>query len=108
MRFRQKTLKEIAEHIVRLGLAKCPVCGSESSLGASPYPVLLSFGGFHHEPRDPRHDPEANVWFAVNVECQVCGHMMLFNSERFHHGNEPVLFQGSIELEQEMDPPDDE
>jgi hypothetical protein len=106
VRFRQKIVRELRDHIARLGLRSCPVCGSET-LGISDYPVLVSFGGFPHEKTDPRHDPEANVWFAAKVECQVCGYMMFFNSERFHHGDEPVLFQGTREYEAEIDPPDE-
>ena len=107
MRFRKKAVLEMRDHIARLGLSGCSICGSETSLGLSDYPVLVSFGGFPHEKTDPRHDPEANVWFAVKVECQVCGHMLFFNSEGFSGGDEPVLFVGSREYEAEIDPPDD-
>ena len=75
--------------------------------GISDYPVILNYGGFHHEQPDPRHDPEANIYYAAKVECSLCGYMMLFNSERFHHGDEPVLFMGTREYEAEIDPPDE-
>jgi hypothetical protein len=106
VRFRQKIVVELRDHIARLGLRSCPVCASETGLHISDYPVLVSYGGLPLEPDDPLHDPEANVWFAAKVECKVCGHMMLFNSAAFHHGDEPVLFHGSRELEAEIDPPD--
>ena len=99
MRYGKKVLTEIAAWITSLGLRSCPVCGSDSSLGASPYPVLLNIGGFHHEKNDPRWDPEANVRFMIEVRCEVCGHSMLFDSEKFHPGDEPILFSGPPERE---------
>jgi hypothetical protein len=93
------------DRLSQLGLSTCKICES-GTLGVSDYPVIVSFGGWHHEKPDPRHDPEANVWFAVRVECDMCGHMMFFNSERYTTGDEPVLFQGSREREAEIDPPD--
>jgi ssDNA-binding Zn-finger/Zn-ribbon topoisomerase 1 len=107
MRFRRRVLKEIAGHIRRLGLSRCPVCGGESSLAASRLPAIINCGGWPHERDDPRHDPDAYVWFAVKVECDSCGHMLLFNSERFRHGDEPVFVVGFREHEDEVDPRDD-
>jgi hypothetical protein len=107
MRFRQKSLLGMRDQLSRLGLSTCNVCGT-GNLGVSDYPVIVSFGGVHHEKPDPRHDPEANIWYAVKVECDLCGHMMFFNSERYHTGNEQVLFLGSRELEAQVDPPDEE
>jgi hypothetical protein len=106
VRFRQKIVIELGEHIARLGLRSCPGCDSET-LGISPYPVILNFGGFQHEKTDARYDPEANIYYAAKVECHVCGYMMLFNSEQFHHGDEPILFMGTPEHEAEIDPPDE-
>lgn len=105
MRFRKKALIEMRDHLSRLGLTTCSVCGT-GALALSDYPVLVHFGGLPHDKTDPKHDPEANVWFAVKVECDVCGNMQFFNSDRFHGGDEPVLFIGSRELEAETDPPD--
>ncbi|HTA33492.1 MAG TPA: hypothetical protein VK721_08720 [Solirubrobacteraceae bacterium] len=39
-------------------------------------------------------EPSGNVLFMVRVECQVCGHTMLFNSERFFTGDEPIIERG--------------
>lgn len=33
----------------------------------------------------------------------MCGHMMFFNTERYHSGDEPILFNGSRELEATME-----
>jgi hypothetical protein len=69
-------------------------------------PVLLNVGGLPHDEHDPRYDPEANVLFMIRVVCRLCGYTMLFDSEQHHHGDEPTLFQGPPELEDELDPPD--
>lgn len=103
MRFRKKILEEIAAQITRLGLQRCPICTSDSAMGASPYPVLLNIGGFPHERSDPRWDPEANVRFMLEVRCEVCGHSILFDSEKFHGPNEPVLVNVPPELEDELE-----
>lgn len=105
MRFRQKTLIGIRDQLSRLGLADCDVCET-GNLGLSDYPVILSFGGLPHDEGDPRHDPEANIYYAVKIECNMCGQMKFFNAERFHHGDEPILFLGTREYEAEVDPPD--
>jgi hypothetical protein len=97
VKYRQKVLTELSEHLVRFGLRKCPVCDSET-LAISRLPVIVAIGGFsHHEPSDPRHDPDSNVNFAAKVECDVCGYMLLFNVERFHTGDEPIIYTGPEE-----------
>lgn len=106
VRFRKKILAELRDHISRLGLHSCPVCNSQT-LGISEFPVIVNYGGFQFEQTDPRYDPEANIHYAILVECAICGHMMFFNSERFHHGDEPILFMGTREHEAEIDPPDE-
>ena len=99
LRVRQKILTEIAARINQLGLQQCSVCGSDSALHASPYPVILQIGGFHHEKDDPRHDPEANVRYMIEVRCEVCGHSILFDSEKFYTGDDPIFTTLSIEDE---------
>jgi hypothetical protein len=58
VRFRKEIIREISDHIVRLGLEKCPVCSSSASFVASARPVLLSIGGPRLEPagREGRRD----------------------------------------------------
>jgi hypothetical protein len=104
MRFRRKIIREITERINQFGLTACPVCGAEDSLNVHHRPVILSIGGFHHDEDDPRHDPEANVLFILAVVCDLCGYFLLFDSEKHHGPDEPVLFYGSQELEDEIDP----
>jgi len=98
MKYRKKVVNELAEHLARFGLSKCPVCESET-LAISPYPVLVNFGGFPLEKNDRRHDPDANVWYAAKVECDLCGHMLLFNVEKFHSGDDKILYLGDVEPE---------
>jgi hypothetical protein len=103
VRWRKPALAGIAERLQQLGLRRCQVCNAEESLRVDRRPAMLDIGGFHHEGDDPRHDPEANVLFMVRVTCGLCGHTLLFDSEQFHHGNEPILFQGPEALEDELE-----
>jgi hypothetical protein len=98
MKYREKVVTELAEHLVRFGLNKCPVCDGET-LAISKYPVLVNFGGFPHDKLDSRHDPDANVWYAAKVECEICGHMLFFNVEKFHSGDDKILYMGDTEPE---------
>lgn len=102
MRFRKKSLEQMAEKIVQLGLNECPVCHTGAIL-VNRYPAIISIGGFQHDKTDPRHDPEANVIFAVRLTCDVCGYMLLFDSEKFSPKGERTLFRGSEELEAELE-----
>ena len=96
MRYRKTVLAEIESVITRLGLERCSVCRSDSSMGASPYPVLLPIGGF-----PGGNDPEANMRFMVEIRCEVCGHSMLFDANKFHGPDERILFIGTPEEEEE-------
>jgi hypothetical protein len=96
MKFREKVVTELGEHLVRFGLRKCPVCDG-GALAISRRPVILTVGGLHFDQSDPRHDPDANIEYAAKVECDVCGHILLFNVERFYSGDEPVLYTGPEE-----------
>ena len=60
------------------------MCGSVESLGMSDFPVLLADGRFPAE-------PGADLTFAVRVECGTCGHVMLFNAQRYRTGDEKIL-----------------
>jgi hypothetical protein len=69
------------------------VCSSGDSMTASRLPVVLNVGGLIHE--DPgKRDPEANIRFAVQVRCGLCGYIMLFDAEQFHHGDVPTMTIG--------------
>jgi len=60
------------------------------------FPVLLVDAGF---PADedgfpPEADRDGDITFAVRVECTTCGHLMLFNSERYRTGDEKIMVIG--------------
>src|SRR5689334_24357521 len=76
MRWRQSFMAEVSDTLQRLGLRACPVCGSVESLDMSHFPVFLADGRSPAEPGD-------DLTFAVRVECGTCGHVMLFNSQRY-------------------------
>jgi hypothetical protein len=106
MRWRRTALDGMQQRIMQMGLETCPVCQS-GQLGVLKYPSIESIGGFHREKSDPKHDPEANVLFLVHVECDMCGHVLLFNSERLEPSSSKSLVQGLTE-EQEAALDDDE
>jgi hypothetical protein len=86
-------MAEVSETLQRLGLRACPVCGSLESLDMSHFPVFLADGRFPAE-------PGTDLIFAVRVECDTCGHVMLFNSQRYRIGDEKILMLGLNEDEE--------
>ena len=98
MQYTEEFIAEVAGHISRLGLTVCPICKTDASLNAWRLPVTLEVGGARHPPRDKRHDPDATTLFMVTVECNLCGHVMLFNSNRFRRGDEPIFLSDPPEL----------
>ncbi|MCU1676315.1 MAG: hypothetical protein JWM93_1073 [Frankiales bacterium] len=85
--------------IVHLGLTECPICATGQLL-VWRLPVILAIGGEHYEPTDSRHDPEANTQFLVEVACDVCGYVLLFDSERLEPSNSRTLVVGMTEDEE--------
>jgi hypothetical protein len=83
---------EIAAHLTRLGLNKCPVCEA-GVLGIAEKPVLLFSGGapWPVASLGGKPDPDATLDYMARIECNMCGYNMLFNVERFHDGDAPVL-----------------
>lgn len=83
--------EEFAAHLAQMGLQTCPVC-SGTTLTLSPAPVLLPWRGPPWiKPDDQGHDPKANILFMFMVTCEICAHVLLFNSERFIHTDRPLL-----------------
>jgi hypothetical protein len=101
VRWRRTFVDETRQHLARLGLKTCPVCESEQ-IFVSLLPYMISVGGSAWTRAHPP-DPETNVLFMVAVECRTCGHTLLFNSERFRTGDEPIMFVGSEESEAQLD-----
>jgi hypothetical protein len=59
----------------------------------SHFPVLLVDGRFPAEGDAlPLGDyREGDLTFAVRIECTTCGHLMLFNAQRYRSGDEKIL-----------------
>lgn len=99
MRWRQTFMEEVAETLQHLGLKACPVCGSTDSLDVGRSPLLLVDGDF---PPDTDALPlrgagAGDMTFAVRVECTTCGHLMLFNAEKYRTGDEKIMMLGLTE-----------
>ena len=60
--------------------------------GFPPNPALCLTGSF----------ARATLTFAVRVECGTCGHVMLFNAQRYRTGDEKILM---LELTEEEESP---
>ncbi len=99
MRFRRKFLGEMSQRISQLGLDRCGVCDSERLL-VGKRPAIIPIGGIHHERDHPRWDPEANVLFMVMLTCDLCGNVLLFDSERLVPGEQKMMVEGLTEEEE--------
>jgi hypothetical protein len=87
MKFQEDVLKQIGERIAQLGLSQCPVCQS-GTIAIGRQPVIVNVGGI---PDSKLQDAKTNIRFYVALTCDLCGHVMLFDSERFQHGDERAL-----------------
>jgi len=99
MRWRQTFVAEVSASLQQLGLRACPVCGSTESLSMGRCPMLLVDAGFAADEDGPPFgdDRDGDMTFAVRVECTTCGHLMLFNSERYRTGDEKIMVRGLTE-----------
>jgi len=93
MRWRQSFIAEVSQALQQLGLRVCPVCGSADALGIGRFPTFLVEGGSlpdgDHFPIG--EDDDMDVTLAVRVECTVCGHLMLFNAQKYRTEDELIL-----------------
>jgi len=94
MQWALPVLKEMNDHLSRLGLKSCPICESDTALRVDTRPVVLSVAGAAWAQPGGMHDGETNVSFLVRVECSLCGYTLLFNSERFITGDTPSFLPG--------------
>ena len=93
-RWRKKSLDEMTERIVQLGLSNCPVCGS-GEMQVLRMPVMQSIGTvYHEEDRRNPDDKDHNALFMVQITCSLCGYAMHFDSERLLPGSEQALIVG--------------
>jgi hypothetical protein len=99
MRWRRTFMAEVARMLQQLGMKACPVCGLAESLNVNDFPVLLADGrlplgvdalGKYHE---------GGLTFAVRMDCITCGHLMLFDAQRYRNGDEKILVLGLAEDE---------
>jgi len=97
MRWRQIFMAEVFQALEQLGLRACPVCGSTESLSMSPFPVILEDGDFAAEAKSyPSEGVHGDLTFAVRVECRRCGHLLLFNAQRFRTADEKIMEYGVV------------
>ena len=101
MRWRRTFMTEVFESLLRLGLRACPVCGSAESLGMSPFPAILVDGEFPLD-SDALPEGEGDLTFAVLIECSTCGHLMLFNAQRYRTGDAKIIEDGITEEERPL------
>ena len=92
MRWHEAFMTEVARALHQLGMTECLVCGSARSLAMSPFPVLLADAGFPSaEDSLSGADCGGDLIFAVRVECATCGHLLLFNAQKYRTGDEKIL-----------------
>jgi hypothetical protein len=90
---RSAFMAEVSEKLQQLGMTACLVCGSAEPLDVGHFPLLLVDGEFP-QGTDAGHlveDRDLQMTFAVQIECTTCGHLMLFNAERYRTGDEKIL-----------------
>ena len=101
MRWRRTFMAEVFESLIQLGLRECPLCGSAESLGMSPFPAILVDGEFPLD-SDALPEEEGDLTFAVRIECTTCGHLMLFNAQRYRSGDAKIIEDGITEEERPL------
>jgi hypothetical protein len=104
MRWRQSFIAEVSQALQQLGLRACPVCGSTDALGIGRFPVFLLDGGPPADGGDlfPGEDHDYDLTFAIRIECTACGHLMLFNAEKYRTGDEQILVRERAEEEGQL------
>jgi hypothetical protein len=92
MKWAKPIQDEVTAHLAQLGLSKCPVCDAEA-LGVYDKPAMMVSGGapWPNPGRVGPMDKDAQMDFMVRIECNLCGYNLLFNLERFHDSNTPVM-----------------
>jgi hypothetical protein len=104
MRWRQSFIAEVSQALQQLGLRACPICGSADTLGIGRFPAFLLDGGPAPDRDDLPlgEDHDYDLTFAVRIECSVCGHLMLFNAQKYRTGDEQILVRDRAEEEGQL------
>ncbi len=90
MKWTPDFLKETSATLERLGLADCSVCGGRT-LERDDRPYIVGVGGVRGSELE---DQDTNIVYFLRISCDTCGHVLLFDSEKFRDGDAPVLQQG--------------
>jgi hypothetical protein len=99
MRWRRTFMAEVARTLQELGMKACPVCGLAESLNMNDFPVLLADGRLPLGVDALGESHEVDLTFAVRMDCIICGHLMLFDAQRYRAGDEKILVLGLAEDE---------
>jgi Zn ribbon nucleic-acid-binding protein len=104
MRWRQSFMAEVSQALQQLGLSACPICGSADALGMGRFPVFLLDGGPAPDRDDLAlgEDHDYDLTLAVRIECTACGHLMLFNAQKYRTGDEQILVRDRAEEEGQL------
>ena len=104
MRWHQSFIAEVSQALQQLGLRACPICGSADALGIGRFPVFLLDGGPAPDRDDLAlgEDHDYDLTFAVRIECSACGHIMLFNAQKYRTGDEQILVRDRAEEEGQL------
>jgi hypothetical protein len=100
MRWRRTFMAEVTRTLQQLGMKICPVCGLAKSLNVNDFPVLLANGRLPSGVDALGEYHEADLTFAVRMDCITCGHLMLFDAQRYRTGDEKILVLGLAEDEE--------
>ena len=68
----------------------------------SPYPAILVDGEFPLDPDALPQEEGGDLTFAVRIECTTCGHLMLFNAQRYRTGDARIIEDGITEEERPL------
>lgn len=88
MLYTNEVLERISAELQRLGLGTCPVC-SGSALNTDRRPVVMTVGG-----GGGLEDSTTNIAYHLRILCDMCGHVMLFDVERYVSGDDRILETG--------------
>jgi hypothetical protein len=87
VKFTDDAITTIANRITALGLQRCPICDGQT-MHAAHRPVVMNIGGI---PGSTTQDVGTNILYMALVRCDVCGHAMFFDAEKFYGSDEPML-----------------